>query len=435
MSVATEITRLNKAKSDLKTSINNKLDDNQTKITDETIDTYSAFVDSIKQGADLVVMDYYEDDDNSKKEKIKSLFTKEDGTFSAHQLVKPCILLAPAVEPTNTTSIYTKCQWVCSFGDTESKLINEATNERSITYDLIFSSVDKGLTLTYNDRDGTITYKWLEAAIEVTHNKITKIGTPDTINDEHYPSEKAVYDYVNEKAVQPDYNQNDSTASDYIKNRPFYDLGLLHETLLDLTSPSLSTWGVCKTFKTDTDATNFMDSLKNNTVVLTINDLDEDCVHKSEGNASYLSHFNFPSDLYDATNSTPYALEFSSLGILFVNCTDNESNYVILYYMITFTDSELTDQSIQKLLLTGYKSELKQIQDKFIYSIVDTSDKDFGDFDPYGENFQQDFVARNSITDLSTKPTIDPKPSMVLTPSGLYLVTHTWRFQSDNGNL
>lgn len=175
-----------------------------------------------KDDESLVIIDYYETDD-SKKEKIKSLFIKEDGTLSAHQLVKPCILLAPSIEPTNTTSIYTKCQWVCCFGDTASKLINEVTNERSTTYNLLFSSMEKGLNLTYNDRDGTITYKWLEAAIEVTYNKITKIGTPDTINDEHYPSEKAVYDYVNEKAGQSDYNQNDSIAKDYIKNRPCYE--------------------------------------------------------------------------------------------------------------------------------------------------------------------------------------------------------------------
>ena len=34
--------------------------------------------------------------------------------------------------------------------------------------------------------------------------------------------------------IQPDYNQNDSTAADYIKNRPFYE-GLKEETLLEQT--------------------------------------------------------------------------------------------------------------------------------------------------------------------------------------------------------
>lgn len=177
-----------------------------------------------KDDESLVIIDYYETDE-SKKEKIKSLFIKEDGAPSEHQLVKPCILLAPTVEPTSTTSIYTKGQWICAFGGTESNLINELTNERAITkYDLIFMTMDMGLDLIYNVSEDTITYTWMENALEATYNKITKIGTPETINDKHYPSEKAVYDYVNEKAVQSDYNQNDSTAVDYIKNRPFYEI-------------------------------------------------------------------------------------------------------------------------------------------------------------------------------------------------------------------
>lgn len=160
-----------------------------------------------KDDESLVIIDYYETDE-SKKEKIKSLFIKEDGAPSEHQLVKPCILLAPTVEPTSTTSIYTKGQWICAFGDTESNLINELTNERAITkYNLIFMTMDMGLNLIYNVSEDTITYTWMENALEATYNKITKIGTPETINDKHYPSEKAVYDYVNEKVVQSDYNQ------------------------------------------------------------------------------------------------------------------------------------------------------------------------------------------------------------------------------------
>lgn len=49
MSVATEITRLQGAKNDLKTSINAKTDDSH-QITNETIDEYADFVDSIETG-------------------------------------------------------------------------------------------------------------------------------------------------------------------------------------------------------------------------------------------------------------------------------------------------------------------------------------------------------------------------------------------------
>ena len=53
-------------------------------------------------------------------------------------------------------------------------------------------------------------------------NKVTSILSSST-NDQ-YPTARAIVDYVNEKIVQSDYNQNDSTAKDYIKNRPFYEI-------------------------------------------------------------------------------------------------------------------------------------------------------------------------------------------------------------------
>ena len=52
MSIASEITRLQNAKSDLKTSINAKLEG--TAITNETIDDYASFVDQIQTGGGSV---------------------------------------------------------------------------------------------------------------------------------------------------------------------------------------------------------------------------------------------------------------------------------------------------------------------------------------------------------------------------------------------
>lgn len=141
-----------------------------------------------KDDESLVIIDYYETDE-SKKEKIKSLFLKEDGSISEHQLVKPSILLAPTIEPTDQTSIYTIGQYVCGFGDTESKII-EPTGKQITKYTLIFTSmaIDGGIYLTYNVSGDTLTYTWVKSPV-----------------------------------IQSDYNQNDSTASDYIKNRPFYE--------------------------------------------------------------------------------------------------------------------------------------------------------------------------------------------------------------------
>ena len=60
-------------------------------------------------------------------------------------------------------------------------------------------------------------------SFELKQNKVNEIGK-NNVSETKYPSEKAVVEYVNEKVVQSDYNQNDSTASDYIKNRPFYEI-------------------------------------------------------------------------------------------------------------------------------------------------------------------------------------------------------------------
>lgn len=91
-----------------------------------------------------------------------------------------------------------------------------------------------------------VTYKCTDKAAETTANKVSSID--DTSTEGQYPSAKAVYSYVqpqigkldelqtetksnlvaaiNEAATKggdvttPDWNQNDETAPDYIKNRP-----------------------------------------------------------------------------------------------------------------------------------------------------------------------------------------------------------------------
>lgn len=164
-----------------------------------------------KDDESLVIIDYYETDE-SKKEKIKSLFLKEDGSISEHQLVKPSILLAPTIEPTDQTLTYTIGQYVCGFGDTESKII-EPTGKQITKYTLIFTSmaIDGGIYLTYNVSGDTLTYTWVKSPV-----------------------------------IQSDYNQNDSTASDYIKNRPFYDLGTINEKYRPIQTIYFTTLLTCR---------------------------------------------------------------------------------------------------------------------------------------------------------------------------------------------
>ena len=380
-----------------------------------------------KDDESLVIIDYYETDE-SKKEKIKSLFIKEDGASSEHQLVKPCILLAPTVEPTSTTSIYTKGQYVCGFGDTESKII-EPTGKQITKYTLIFTSMDMGLNLIYNVSEDTITYTWMENALEATYNKITKIGTPETINDKHYPSEKAVYDYVNEKAVQSDYNQNDSTASDYIKNRPCYEDGLTTITLFSLSNPTLTTWQVLQSFGSYSDQIDYMLNLFSLIPSLSLDGRKLDLMQTIPGTQlGDLSRINFPSDLYNAI--LDYSIVYSYqdtlnnffIDIILVPSTDTNNDAKLMYYV--FTSGTIPDNvTIKNLAFTFTGKNIKMMEDKYLYSIVDTSD----DLNLYVYDYQKKFTKRNNISDLTTQPTITPKPSIVATNTGeLYLVSFDW---------
>lgn len=87
MSVAEEITRIKEAKENLKTSINAKLSDSQTKITDELISSYSTFVDNIEGGVN-----------------INDYFITEGLTSSKYkllQLIKKC----PSIDMTGITNM------------------------------------------------------------------------------------------------------------------------------------------------------------------------------------------------------------------------------------------------------------------------------------------------------------------------------------------
>lgn len=87
MSVAEEITRIKEAKENLKTSINAKLSDSQTKITDELISSYSTFVDNIEGGVN-----------------INDYFITEGLTYSKYKLLS-LIKTCPLIDMTGITDM------------------------------------------------------------------------------------------------------------------------------------------------------------------------------------------------------------------------------------------------------------------------------------------------------------------------------------------
>ena len=350
-----------------------------------------------KDDESLVIIDYYETDE-SKKEKIKSLFLKEDGSISEHQLVKPSILLAPTIEPTDQTSTYTIGQYICGFGDTESKII-EPTGKQITKYTLIFTSmaIDGGIYLTYNVSGDTLTYTWVKSPV-----------------------------------IQSDYNQNDSTTKDYIKNRPCYDIEPTITTLLDLPNPVFNTWQVLKTFESYSDQKDYMANLSISPLSLSLDGRDlglPDIQHIPE-NISLESQFNFPSDLYYNIRDCKYFeypdyINKLSINILLVPCKDNDSIYKLMYYIsiLNYSGSDESNTTLKNLVFTIIESNTKMMEDKYLYSIVDTSD----DLNLYVYDYQKKFTKRNNISDLTTQPTVTPKPSIVATDTGeLYLVSFDW---------
>jgi hypothetical protein len=347
-----------------------------------------------KDDESLVIIDYYETDE-SKKEKIKSLFLKEDGSISEHQLVKPSILLAPTIEPTDQTSTYTIGQYVCGFGDTESKII-EPTGKQITKYTLIFTSmaIDGGIYLTYNVSGDTLTYTWVKSPV-----------------------------------IQSDYNQNDSTASDYIKNRPCYEDGLTTITLFSLSNPTLTTWQVLQSFESHSDQIDYMTNLFSLIPSLSLDgrklDLNQTIPGTQLGD---LSGINFPSDLYNAI--LDYSIVYSYqdtlnnflIHIVLVPSTDTNNDAKLMYYV--FTSGTIPDNvTIKNLAFTFTEKNIKMMEDKYLYSIVDTSDN----LNSYVYDYQKKFTKRNNISDLTTQPTVTPKPSIVATDTGeLYLVSFDW---------
>ena len=347
-----------------------------------------------KDDESLVTIDYYEADD-SKKEKIKSLFLKEDGSISEHQLVKPSILLAPTIEPTDQTSTYTIGQYVCGFGDTESKII-EPTGKQITKYTLIFTSmaIDGGIYLTYNVSGDTLTYTWVKSPV-----------------------------------IQSDYNQNDDTASDYIKNRPCYEDEPTIMTLFSLSNPTLNTWQVLQSFGSYSDQIDYMTNLFSLIPSLSLDGRKLDLMQTIPGTQlGDLSGINFPSDLYNAI--LDYSIVYSYLDTLnnflihiaLVPSTDTNNDAKLMYYV--FTSGTIPDNvTIKNLAFTFIEKNIKMMEDKYLYSIVDTSDN----LNSYVYDYQKKFTKRNNISDLTTQPTVTPKPSIVATDTGeLYLVSFDW---------
>lgn len=229
--------------------------------------------------------------------------------------------------------------------------------------------------------------------------------------------------------VQPNYNQNDATASDYIKNRPCYEDEPTIMTLFSLSNPTLTTWQVLQSFESYSDQIDYMTNLFSLIPSLSLDGRKLDLKQTIPGTQLVdLSGINFPSDLYNAI--LDYSIVYSYqdtlnnflIHIVLVPSTDTNNDAKLMYYV--FTSGTIPDNvTIKNLAFTFTEKNIKMMEDKYLYSIIDTSDN----LNSYVYDYQKKFTKRNNISDLTTQPTVTPKPSIVATDTGeLYLVSFDW---------
>lgn len=229
--------------------------------------------------------------------------------------------------------------------------------------------------------------------------------------------------------VQPNYNQNDATASDYIKNRPCYEDEPTIMPLFSLSNPTLTTWQVLQSFESYSDQIDYMTNLFSLIPSLSLDGRKLDLKQTIPGTQLVdLSGINFPSDLYNAI--LDYSIVYSYqdtlnnflIHIVLVPSTDTNNDAKLMYYV--FTSGTIPDNvTIKNLAFTFTEKNIKMMEDKYLYSIIDTSDN----LNSYVYDYQKKFTKRNNISDLTTQPTVTPKPSIVATDTGeLYLVSFDW---------
>lgn len=229
--------------------------------------------------------------------------------------------------------------------------------------------------------------------------------------------------------VQANYNQNDEKAADYIKNRPCYENEPTTMTLFSLSNPTLTTWQVLQSFESHSDQIDYMTNLFSLIPSLSLDGRKLDLNQTIPGTQlGELSEINFPSDLYNAILDYSIGYFYQDtlnnffIGIILVPSTDTNNDAKLMYYI--FTDGTIPDNvTIKNLAFTFTEKNIKMMEDKYLYSIVDTSD----DLNLYASIYQKKFTKRNNISDLTTQPTVTPKPSIVATDTGeLYLVSFDW---------
>ena len=96
------------------------------------------------------------------------------------------------------------------------------------------------------DPDGNYTYKWNTEICKLLTIGEGISNTSAVIEDHSDILEKfrkEILEEAGEKSIQPDWNQNDETAKDYVKNRPFYTGDSVETVLVEESTVSFTNFG------------------------------------------------------------------------------------------------------------------------------------------------------------------------------------------------
>lgn len=205
-----------KIKRGLSSNIDNTtLAQGELAITTDTNELYVGIEGGKKRlGSDVVII-YGTDDESTVVKKLAEAIDGPDLTGNPAKIKKECIYYETGVP-----------EWSRIY-----KLVNLASSVvespfTSVTflggYGTLTMKIERGEEV--NGEYQYIITKTTDSYEQIS-NKIDEIGVKSYVSSSEYPSEKAVVDYVNEKVVQSNYNQNDEKAADYIKNRAIYKDG------------------------------------------------------------------------------------------------------------------------------------------------------------------------------------------------------------------
>ena len=218
------------------------------------------------------------------------------------------------------------------------------------------------------DPDGNYTYKWNTEICKLLTIGEGISNTSAVIEDHSDILEKfkkEILEEAGKKSIQPDWNQNDSTAADYVKNRPFYTRDTVETVLVEESTVSFADMDgvyigqlestfvptVGETYKVSWDGTTYESTCVNSNVLQVIGNLSIMGIGSDTGEPFLIAVGN-GNGIRIATADTSASHTFSISGTVVPivkipakYIDKNSSGYVVIHSKDTMTQQEAENYS------------------------------------------------------------------------------------------